>query len=113
MVFFSYWSTNPTLVWGIFGGWATIGGLFGPLTTMPFGSNLNVQEALANTRTDGFGALVREGTASYLNSLVNRKFPFSTLEVRNAFVSSLASEKAAADQARVFKLANEGRFKKH
>ncbi|ONK70136.1 uncharacterized protein A4U43_C05F30630 [Asparagus officinalis] len=108
-----FWSSNPTLIWGIFGYWATVGGLFGPVTTLPFSSNLSVQEALANTRNDGYGALYREATASYLNSLVNKNFPFTTPEVRHGFVSSMVSEKAAANQARVFKLANEGRFKKH
>lgn len=73
-----------------------------------FGSIMNLQEALSNTRTDGIGELYREGTASLLNSMVNKNFPFTTTHVRDSFMASLGSNKAAEAQAKVFKLANEG-----
>lgn len=76
-------------------------------------SNLSLPEALANTRNDGFGALLREGTASLLNSMVNRRFPFTTEQVRDAFVAASVSNKAAAAQAKIFKKANEGHLKKN
>lgn len=83
------------------------------MTSVPgFGaSTLSLQQALSNTRTDGLGALYREGTASLLNSMVNQKFPYTTKQVRESFVASLSSNKAAAAQAQLFKLANEGRVK--
>ncbi|MFS8027994.1 putative protodermal factor 1 [Helianthus anomalus] len=72
---------------------------------------MNFQEALSNTRTDGIGALYREGAASLLNSMVNKNFPFTTSYVQDSFLAALRSNKAAAAQAEVFKLANEGRLK--
>ncbi|GJT80285.1 protodermal factor 1-like protein [Tanacetum coccineum] len=77
-----------------------------------FQSTMGLQEALSNTRTDGIGALYREGTASLLNSMVNRNFPFTTSRVRDSFVAALSSNNAAAAQAEIFKLANEGRKSK-
>ncbi|GMH12523.1 hypothetical protein Nepgr_014364 [Nepenthes gracilis] len=35
----------------------------------------SVEQALSNTRTDGFSALYHEGTASLLNSMADSKFP--------------------------------------
>lgn len=109
-----YWRTHPTLIWGLFG-WmgTTMSGAFG-ISGLPVSgsiSHLSLEQALTNTRKDGFGELYREGTASLLNSMVNKRFPFTTTQVRDNFVSALASNKAAASQAQVFKLANEGRFK--
>ena len=74
-------------------------------------STMSLQEALSNTRNDGIGALYREGTASLLNSMVNKNFPFTTSHVQDSFVAALSSNNAAAAQAEVFKLANEGRLK--
>lgn len=79
--------------------------------TPPATPNLNLLDALKNTRTDGLGDLYREGTAAFLNSLVNQKFAFSTPQVRDAFANALVSDQAAATQAQVFKRANEGRLK--
>jgi len=75
------------------------------------GASLSIPQALSNTRTDALGALYREGAASYLNSLVNNKFPYTTDQVRDRFVASLSSNKAAATQARLFQMANEGKIK--
>ncbi|KAK2978471.1 hypothetical protein RJ640_003225, partial [Escallonia rubra] len=107
-----YWRTHPGYIWGLFGWWGTtVGGALGVSSIPGFGSHLSLQQALSNTRSDGFGALYREGTASLLNSMVNNRFPFTTNQVRDNFVSALGSNKAAAAQARVFKKANEGRLK--
>lgn len=75
-----------------------------------FAPNLSLQQALGNTRNDGFGSLYREGTASLLNSMVNKNFVFTAQQVREKFTAALVSDKVAAAQAKVFKKANEGRL---
>ncbi|XP_042510440.1 protodermal factor 1-like isoform X4 [Macadamia integrifolia] len=107
----NFWRTHPGLVWGLLGWWGTVGGVFGVAATPAYGTNLSLQQALANTRRDATGALYREGTASFLNSMINNKFPFTTREVKDSFIRALASNKAAAAQAELFKQANEGRLK--
>ncbi|TXG54193.1 hypothetical protein EZV62_019449 [Acer yangbiense] len=107
----NYWSTHPGVIWGVLGWWGTLGNAFGVSSLPGFGANMSLQQALSNTRTDGFGALYREGTAAWLNSMVNHRFPFTTTQVRQNFVSALHSNTAAAAQARLFKLANEGHLK--
>ena len=106
--------THPGLVWGLFGFWCPLVRLFGPSAAVPFGRDLTVPEALANTRQDGVGALFREGTASLLNSMVSGgRFLFTTQEVKDAFGAALSSgdDGAAAAQAQLFRKANEGRVK--
>ncbi|KAG5544813.1 hypothetical protein RHGRI_017308 [Rhododendron griersonianum] len=107
----NYWRTHPTLIWGVLGFWGTMGSTLGATSVPGFGSSMSLQQALSNSRADGFGALYREGTASFLNSMVDRRFPFTTQQVRDNFVGAIGSNKAAGAQARVFKLANEGRLK--
>ncbi|XP_048127798.1 protodermal factor 1 [Rhodamnia argentea] len=108
---YTYWLSNPGTVLGLFGWWVPMGTAFGVPTTIPgFPSNLNLVQALSNPRTDGLGALYREGTAALLNSMVNYRFPFTTAQVQQSFVSALRSNGAASAQARLFKLANEGRL---
>ncbi|KAE9593257.1 hypothetical protein Lalb_Chr19g0137861 [Lupinus albus] len=104
----NYWSSHPRMIWGLLGWWGTLGNAFGFPGS---GSGLTLPQALSNTRTDGLGALYREGTASYLNSLVNNKFSYTTNQVRDRFVASLSSNKIAVAQAKLFKMANEGRMK--
>ncbi|XP_072965768.1 protodermal factor 1-like [Typha angustifolia] len=106
-----YWRTHPEAIWGIFGYLGNVGEFFGPVCGAIFGRNLSLPDALANTRADGIGALFREGTASLLNSIVSRKFPFTTQQVKDAFAAALNSNRAAAAQAELFKQANEGRLK--
>jgi len=109
---FSYWRNHPAIIWGILGWWGTLGNAFGVTSSVPgFSPGLSLPQALSNTRTDGLGALYREGTASFLNSMVNSKFPYTTNQVRERFVASLTSNKAAQAQAQLFKMANEGRMK--
>ncbi|CAA7402457.1 unnamed protein product [Spirodela intermedia] len=104
-----YWRTHPQAIFAICGYWNTIGRMLG--LTPPATPNLSLLDALKNTRSDGLGDLYREGTAAFLNSLVNQKFAFSTSQVRDAFANALVSDQAAATQAQVFKRANEGRLK--
>lgn len=103
--------THPGVVWGLFGFWCPLVRLFGPSAAVPFGRDLTVPEALANTRQDGVGALYREGTASLLNAMVDTRFAFTTQEVKDAFGAALSSgdDGAALAQAQLFKKANEGR----
>ncbi|PHT72949.1 Protodermal factor 1 [Capsicum annuum] len=105
----NYWRTHPALIWGLFGWWGSVGNSFGVASLPGFGSNMNLLQALSNSRTDAYGDLYREGTASLLNSLVSRRFTYTTNQVRDSFVSALSSDKSAAAQAQLFKLANEGR----
>ncbi|KAK6157504.1 hypothetical protein DH2020_011752 [Rehmannia glutinosa] len=107
-----YWRNHPTLIWGLFGFWGTsVGSAFGVTSLPGFGSNMNILQALSNTRSDGLGELYREGTAALLNSIAHTRFPYTTSQVRDSFVAALGSNKAAAAQARLFKMANEGRIK--
>jgi len=108
---FSYWRNHPAIIWGILGWWGTLGSAFGVSSVPGFSPGLSLPQALSNTRSDGIGALYREGTASFLNSMVNNKFPYTTNQVRDRFVASLSSNKAAQAQAQLFKMANEGRMK--
>ena len=99
------------MIWGLLGWWGTVGSAFGVTSFPGFASTMSLPQALSNTRTDGFGSLYREGTASLLNSMVNNRFPFSTKHVRDSFVAALSSNSAVAAQAHLFKLANEGHLK--
>ncbi|KAM3302060.1 protodermal factor 1 [Capsicum chacoense] len=106
-----YWRTHPGLIWGLFGWWGTVGGAFGVASAPGLGSNMNLLQALSNQHTDGLGQLYREGTASLLNSMVDKRFTYSTSQVKNNFAAALSSDRAAASQAQLFKIANEGRLK--
>ncbi|PWA43817.1 hypothetical protein CTI12_AA532200 [Artemisia annua] len=108
----NFWRNHLHLLSDLLGWWRnTIGRSMGLGNIPGFHSTMSLQEALSNTRSDGIGALYREGTASLLNSMVNKNFPFTTSHVRDSFVAALSSNNAAAAQAEVFKLANEGRLK--
>ncbi|KAH6785432.1 hypothetical protein C2S51_037887 [Perilla frutescens var. frutescens] len=120
----NFWRNHPTLIWGLYGWLGTVGSAFGGGSgtgtgtgtgtggSIPVaGANMNLLQALSNTRTDGFGELYREGTAALLNSLAHTRFPYTTNQVRDSFVRSLSSNKAAAAQAQLFKMANEGRMR--
>ncbi|KAJ0977404.1 hypothetical protein J5N97_012878 [Dioscorea zingiberensis] len=111
--FHSYWITHPAAIWSLLGYWGTVGGFLGAGSSLAYGKELTLHQALSNTRTDGIGELYRQGTAALLNSMATNKFPFSSQQVKDAFTAALGSQKAAADQAEIFKLANEGKLKKH
>jgi len=112
MYFYSYWGSHPALIFGVVGWWATLGGLFGVTTLPGLNSAENtLQEVLNNPRRDGYASLYREATAALLNSMAAKNFPFSSNQVKASLLTSLHSDKAAAAQARRFRLANEGKLK--
>jgi len=90
---------------------STMGHLFGSAGGVGSVADVSIQDALANTRSDGAGALLREGAAALLNSMTRAGFPYTTEQVRDAFAAAAAggSEGAAAAQAAAFKKANEGK----
>ncbi|KAH6836449.1 protodermal factor 1 [Perilla frutescens var. hirtella] len=104
----TYWKKHPNLIWGLLGWWGTMGSAFGATNVPGLGANRNLVEALSNTRTDGFGDLYREGTAALLNSISHANFPYTTTQVKDRFLRALTSNKAAAAQARLFNIANQG-----
>lgn len=107
----SYWINHPAAVWAIFGSWGTMGQSFGAAcgTALAKHNIITLQDALKNTRTDGIGALYREGTTALLNSIACTKYSFTTQQVKDAFATAIVtSDKAAASQALIFKQANEG-----
>ncbi|GJN38034.1 hypothetical protein PR202_gb27042 [Eleusine coracana subsp. coracana] len=107
-----YWRSHPMEIWSAISGRfpsMNMGHFFGTASSgMP---NMSIQDALANTRTDGAGALLREGAAALLNSMTRAGFPYTTDQVRDAFAAAAAggSDGAAAAQAATFKKANEAR----
>ncbi|KAJ1282126.1 hypothetical protein BS78_03G026300 [Paspalum vaginatum] len=107
-----YWRSHPMEIWSAIGGrfpsTNTMGDFFGGAAAG--GAGLSIQDALANTRSDGAGALLREGAAALLNSMTRAGFPYTTAQVRGAFAAAAAggSDAAAAAQAAAFRKANEG-----
>lgn len=96
------------MIIAVVGSLGNIGKTFGAACSLIVGKKLeNLHDALSNTRTDGVGALLREGAAAYLNSIVNKKFPFTTQQVKDCIVVAVTSDSAASAQAGIFKKANE------
>jgi hypothetical protein len=90
----------------------TMGHFFGTAAGSMGGADvMSIQDALANTRADGTGALLREGAAALLNSMTRAGFPYTTEQVRDAFAAAASggSDGAAAAQAAAFRKANEGK----
>ncbi|CAH9107446.1 unnamed protein product [Cuscuta europaea] len=114
----TFWRTHPTMIWGLVG-WNgnSVRSMFGMGSGSGaggFGAGMSCLEALSNTRTDGLGELYREGTAAMLNALSSgRSFPYTADQVKVSFgrAALSSSDSAAAAQANLFKLANEGHLK--
>lgn len=111
-----YWRSHPMEIWSALGGGrfpsTTMGHFFGGAAAGGLGgADVSIQDALANTRSDGAGALLREGAAALLNSMTRAGFPYTTAQVRDAFAAAAAggSDDAAAAQAAAFRKANEGK----
>jgi len=99
------------MITAVVGSLGNIGKTFGTACSLIVGKKLeNLHDALSNTRTDGIGALLREGAAAYLNSIVNKKFPFTTQQVKDCIVVAITSDGAASAQAEIFKKANDYHF---
>lgn len=109
---YDYWKNHPDVIIAAVGSLGDLGKTFGVACRLIFGKELeNLQDALSNTRTDGVGALLREGAAAYLNSIVNTKFPFTVQQVKDGIlVAVTSSDGAASAQAAVFKKANEHHY---
>ncbi|KAF0933961.1 hypothetical protein E2562_021024 [Oryza meyeriana var. granulata] len=107
-----YWKSHPDVIIAAIGSLGDIGKTFGAACSLIVGKKLdNLHDALSNTRTDGTGALLREGAAAYLNSIVNKKFPFTTQQVKDFIVVAMTSDGAASSQAEIFKKANDYHYK--
>ncbi|KAG2586323.1 protodermal factor 1-like [Panicum virgatum] len=108
-----YWRSHPMEIWSAIGGRfpSSMRHLFGSAAGGVGGADVSIQDALANTRSDGAGALLREGAAALLNSMTRAGFLYTTEQVRDAFAAAAAggSDGAAAAQAAAFKKANEGK----
>ncbi|KQJ94142.1 protodermal factor 1 [Brachypodium distachyon] len=106
-----YWKKHPDAIVAAIGSVGNIGKTFGVACSLIVGKKIeNLHDALSNTRTDGIGALIREGAAAYLNSIVNHKFPFTTQQVKDCIIVAATSDGAASAQAGVFKKANESHY---
>lgn len=97
-------------MWSALGRWPSSVGQFFGSGSGGAGTGMSIQDALANTRGDGAGELMREGAAALLNSMTRSGFPYTAEQVRDAFAAAAAggSDGAAAAQAAAFKKANEG-----
>nr|CAB3446199.1 unnamed protein product [Digitaria exilis] len=85
------------MIVAVVGSLGNIGKTFGTACSLIVGKKLeNLHDALSNTRSDGIGALLREGAAAYLNSIV-----------KDCIVVAVTSDGAASAQAGIFKKANE------
>uniref|UniRef100_A0A0E0BYR3 Meiosis 5 n=1 Tax=Oryza meridionalis TaxID=40149 RepID=A0A0E0BYR3_9ORYZ len=109
-----YWRSHPMEMWSALGRWpSSVGHFFGSGSGAGAGgagTGMSIQDALANTRGDGAGELMREAAAALLNSMTRSGFPYTAEQVRDAFAAAAAggSDGAAAAQAATFKKANEG-----
>ncbi|KAL5211235.1 hypothetical protein ABZP36_022082 [Zizania latifolia] len=107
-----YWKNHPDVIIAAIGSLGNIGKTFGAACSMIIGKKLeNLHDALSNTRTDGTSALLREGAAAYLNSIVNKKFPFTTQQVKDCIIVAVTSDGAASAQSGIFKKANDFHYK--
>ncbi|KAL5208490.1 hypothetical protein ABZP36_032925 [Zizania latifolia] len=107
-----YWKSHRDAIVAAIGSLGSIGETFGAACSTITGKKLgNLHDALSNPRTDGAGALLREGAAAYLNSIVSEGFPFTTQQVKGCVVVAMASDGAASAQAGIFKKANDLPYK--
>lgn len=81
--------------------------IIGTITSI-FGSTTTLHQGLTSSRTDAYGALLRQGSAAVLNSYSSRTYPFTPLQVKSAFRGALVSQQAAAVMATKFENANLG-----
>lgn len=74
--------------------------------TSIFGSKITLHQGLTQSGTDGYSALLRQGSAAILNSYTVRDFPYRPVEVKSAFRGALVSQQAAFVMATKFENAN-------
>ncbi|KAG0583052.1 hypothetical protein KC19_3G105300 [Ceratodon purpureus] len=79
----------------------------GSIISSIFGNQMTVYQGLTNTRTDGYGALARQGSAAILNAYSRpREYPYSPFQVKLQFKNALGNQQSAFQMARVFENAN-------
>jgi hypothetical protein len=104
----SYWKSHPDAIVSCVGSLGSVLGSLGDACSAFFGGKLQtLQDALCNARADGYGDLLREGAAAYLNSVAAAgKYAYTTQQVKDCIAVALSSEAAAAAQAAMFNKAN-------
>ncbi|AQK82607.1 Protodermal factor 1 [Zea mays] len=105
-----YWKSHPDAIVSCVGSLGSVLGSLGDACSAFFGGKLQtLQDALCNARADGYGDLLREGAAAYLNSVAAAaagKYAYTTQQVKDCIAAALSSEAAAAAQAAMFNKAN-------
>jgi len=76
--------------------------------TSIFGTKITLHQGLTQSGTDGYSALLRQGSAAILNSYTARDFPYRPAQVKSAFRGALVSQQAASVMATKFENANLG-----
>lgn len=67
---------------------------------------MTIQQGLTSTRNDGYGALLRQGSAAILNSYTRRDYAYSPFQVKLQFRNALGSQQQAFQMASLFENAN-------
>ncbi|XP_041008606.1 uncharacterized protein LOC121252842 [Juglans microcarpa x Juglans regia] len=87
---------------------ATLSKVFGWRASERYRSDLTLLEATARKdEENAFHRLLKQGTASLLNSYARKGFPYSAWEIKTLVLQALVSEEAAVRQAQGFSVANE------
>lgn len=89
---------------------SAVSSVFGSGASELYGSSsLTLLESTAGDADgqDEFGRLLRQGTASLLNSYARVGFPYTAWEVKTLLIQGMVSRQAAEVQARRFAVANE------
>lgn len=87
---------------------ATVSKIFGWRASERYRSDMTLLEATSKKEEDNaFHRLLKQGTASLLNSYARKGFPYSAWEIKTLVIQALVSEEAAARQAQGFSVANE------
>lgn len=88
---------------------ATVAKVFGSRAHLRFGSDLTLLEAASRNDVveDAYAALLKQSTASLLNSYSRSGFPFRAWEVKTLLLRAMVSPDHAARQAQLFLRANE------
>eukprot|EP01018_Ginkgo_biloba_P014174 Gb_40194 [translate_table: standard] len=102
-----FWSSHSASWPDILSTISTISTIFGKSASSMFDGHMTLLEALETSKEDPYSSLLRQATASLLNSYAYiNTFPFSPQDVKAKFNAALATPKAAAAQAAEFAEAN-------
>ncbi|PON62628.1 pollen Ole e I family allergen protein [Parasponia andersonii] len=104
-----YWSSRKEAWPKMVPQTSTVSKVFGSRARERFRSDLTLLEATARSdRGDAFRGLLKQASASLLNSYARKGFPYAPWAVKTLVIKALVSEEAAALQAQHFYIANEG-----